>query len=533
MALRWRFKVQRTSRTLFVVQGYCQKDHSKAGNVEGGLWVELLVEWRLFETASSDVVGRICVVIVVYRSVLRELRKSSPKKGVMVSSLAANFRAVVEQAQGAEEGRVVQRVEAAASFLEAQRKYKELLDRYNPLIDLTGEERMEATARRVDADTAPTVTSPETLHALQSAASLLRAQQPVAFPTETVYGLGALALDAHAASRIFSTKGRPADNPLIAHVSSQGMLRTMLPASYKYPPTYDILMKHFWPGPLTLLFPTSDVVPSIITAHQPTVAIRMPSHPVARALIAFTGSPLAAPSANSSGRPSPTRAEHVYHDLNGKIDIILDGGPCQVGLESTVVDGLQPDGNLRILRPGGVTVEDIVRVLDEELSDGNARPKVLVHRRDYTDDKIEQAPTTPGMKYRHYSPSAPVTLLLTSSKPPQGEPLDGMTYIRSLSTHYHDATLTTSRCKIGIISLSDSPLGLATLPNDGTQWQRFLLGPKQEPAEAARRLFDGLLTLDQAGMDVILIEEVAEVEEGLAVMNRVRKAASELQYVSF
>lgn len=200
----------------------------------------------------------------------------------------------------------------------------------------------------------PEVVDSNTLEALNDAAGLLRDQQPVAFPTETVYGLGALALDDAAASRIFSTKGRPPDNPLIVHVSSQDMLSQLLPKSYRPSFTYQILMKHFWPGPLTLLFPTNEtLVPAIITANQPTVAVRMPSHPIARALIAIANAPIAAPSANSSGKPSPTRAEHVFRDLEGKIDLILDGGPCDVGLESTVVDGLGEDGNVRVLRPGG------------------------------------------------------------------------------------------------------------------------------------------------------------------------------------
>lgn len=375
------------------------------------------------------------------------------------------------------------------------------------------------------ATSAPEVADTRTLEALNDAAELLRDLQPVAFPTETVYGLGALALDATAASKIFSTKGRPPDNPLIIHVSSPDMLSRLLPKSYQPSYTYQILMKHFWPGPLTLLFPTNDsLVPSIITANQPTVAVRMPSHPVARALIAITDAPIAAPSANSSGKPSPTRAEHVYRDLEGKIDLILDGGACDVGLESTVVDGLGDDGNIRVLRPGGVTVEDLENALQQDWDGRGPLPRVLVHRRDYRDDEMEQAPTTPGMKYRHYSPSVPVILVHTISKPPASAPVLSIT---SLYSSIKDTFKDVEELHVGILTPSDSPL-LQSLPDvSGIKWHPYALGSIAEPSITAQRLFDGLLTLDEDGVDVILIEEVAEDREGLAIMNRVKKAASE------
>lgn len=378
----------------------------------------------------------------------------------------------------------------------------------------------------------PQITCPETLESLKTASRHLLNDQPVAFPTETVYGLGALALSTPAASRIFSTKGRPPDNPLIVHVSSLAMLDTLLPPDFTLPRSYQSLMKHFWPGALTLLFPRdADTIPSIITANQPTVAIRMPSHTVARALIAVTNAPLAAPSANSSGKPSPTKAEHVLHDLDGKVGIILDGGQCGVGLESTVVDGLHPDGDIRVLRPGGVTVEDIEEALKEEMGDMDVVPRVLVHRRDFHDKKMEEAPTTPGMKYRHYSPSVPVTLLLTVSQPPDGvTPAHAPTYLASLK----DARVDMSRpLKVGLLSPSDSRLTEYPLPSEDLIWHRYPLGPKSEPSVTARRLFDGLLTLERDGVDLILIEEVKEELEGLAVMNRVRKAAGETKWISF
>ena len=380
----------------------------------------------------------------------------------------------------------------------------------------------------------PVITSPETREALQLASDELRNLQVVAFPTETVYGLGALALEPAAASRIFSTKGRPPDNPLIVHVSSREMLLRVLPKDYAISRMYEVLMKHFWPGPLTLLFPSDpSIVPSIITANQPTVAVRMPSHPVARALIALTDAPVAAPSANSSGKPSPTRAEHVFNDLNGKLSLILDGGPCGVGLESTVVDGLHGDGKLRVLRPGGVTVEDLERVIHEELPDIVPLPQVLVHRRDYRDELLEQAPTTPGMKYRHYSPSVPVTLLLTQSHPPshlQHTPLP--VFLQALLSNASPRP-SSEPLRVGVLAPSDSTLfdRLSAASTLDIKWTSYPLGPVADPAVSAQRLFDGLLSLDRAQVDLILIEEIREEREGLAVMNRVKKAAGDSVWI--
>ncbi|OJT09041.1 Threonylcarbamoyl-AMP synthase [Trametes pubescens] len=378
----------------------------------------------------------------------------------------------------------------------------------------------------------PVVASKETLEALERASKDLHALQTVAFPTETVYGLGAVALEPDAVSRIFSTKGRPPDNPLIVHVSSREMLRRVLPAGYTISRTYEALMKRFWPGPLTLLFPTDpSIVPPIITANQATVAVRMPSHPIARALIALADAPVAAPSANSSGKPSPTKAAHVYNDLQGKLGIILDGGACGVGLESTVVDGLQDDGNLRVLRPGGVTVEDLERIIREELADLDPTPKVLVHRRDYSDEAMEQAPTTPGMKYRHYSPSVPVTLLLTQSTPPSGtQRIPLKTFLESLAAD----TLGLGRpLRLGVLSPFDSLLApaISSLAISDVEWIVHPLGPVAEPAVSAHRLFDGLLSLDSAKVDHIIIEEIQEEREGLAVMNRVKKAAGDSVWI--
>ncbi len=236
--------------------------------------------------------------------------------------------------------------------------------------------------------------------AVQRAVATLQAGDVVAIPTETVYGLAANALSASAVGRIYAAKNRPSDNPLIIHISSLDMLAGLYPAGWELPPIYEQLARELWPGPLTILVPRSPLVPDAVTCGLPTMAVRMPAHPVALALIAACGFPLAAPSANSSGRPSPTLASHVLDDLGGRIPLVLDGGPCTCGVESTVLDGLRSPP--AILRPGGVTREQLVRYPGLEA--------VQTYRRDFVDEQLEAAPTTPGMKYRHYSPNAQVGL---------------------------------------------------------------------------------------------------------------------------
>ena len=378
----------------------------------------------------------------------------------------------------------------------------------------------------------PVYSDLETEKAITSAVEHLTAGQVVAFPTETVYGLGALALDASAATKIFITKGRPSDNPLIVHISSLSMLSSLIPPSYAPSPAYTTLMRTFWPGPLTLLFPVEPSrVPSIITAGHPTVAVRMPAHPVARALIAATGAPLAAPSANASGKPSPTRATHVLRDLGSsrRLPLLLDGGPCAVGLESTVVDGLGVDGALRVLRPGGVTVEALIAALSDPDPQCGALmppppvpPPVLVHRRDFALEKHEEdAPTTPGMKYRHYAPGVPVTLLYTSPAPPDD---DGAARRVAADAFFRDEAGCGSSGRVGLMAQDGSSL-LVRARSEGAQWLTFSLGESTEPARAAQRLFEGLLSLEEQGVEQIYVEEVAEEHEGLAFMNRVKKAA--------
>ena len=403
-------------------------------------------------------------------------------------------------------------------------------------------------------DGSVSISAPDSEAALRAASDILTKDKGVVvFPTETVYGLGAAALDPFAVSLIYSTKGRPSDNPLIVHISSKAMLQSLLPPSYTIPPTYTKLIDAFWPGPLTLLFPANPgVVPSKVTAGHPTVAVRMPSHPVARALITLANLPLAAPSANSSGKPSPTKAEHVAADLHGRVSLILDGGPCDVGLESTVVDGLAADGHLRVLRPGGVMVEDLERIVE-----GTA-VRVLVHRRDYKDEQQEAAPSTPGMKYRHYAPRSPVYLLMQTSTantdlnigvekvPSVREAIPSL--LTQLPTQLPCAAARelgqagARAVKVGLLSCPDSPL-TAAIGNLACEWSdragsrvrvewiRRSLGGLGEPSVTARVLFDGLISLDQEGVEVILVEGIEETREGLAVMNRVRKAAGETVWV--
>jgi len=228
---------------------------------------------------------------------------------------------------------------------------------------------------------------------LAAAANLIRRGRLVAFPTETVYGLGANGLDAAAVGRIFAAKGRPADNPLILHISDRRELDALV---REVPEWLEPLLGKFWPGPFTVVLPRSEIVPDIVTAGLDTVAVRLPSLGVARELVRVAGVPIAAPSANLSGRPSPTTAAAVMADMDGRIGMVLDAGPCDVGLESTVLDCVaQPPV---ILRPGGVTQEMLEECLSSVRSAGQG-------------SAAENAvPRAPGMKYRHYAPSAPLVL---------------------------------------------------------------------------------------------------------------------------
>lgn len=240
------------------------------------------------------------------------------------------------------------------------------------------------------------IDSPQETEKLRRAAEVLRRGGLCGIPTETVYGLAANALDDTAVRKIFAAKGRPQDNPLIVHIASIGELPALV---REIPPAAKALADTFWPGPLTIVLPKADCIPDAVSCGLATVAIRMPSHPIANAIIRTAGVPLAAPSANTSGRPSPTTAQHVLHDMDGKINMIVDGGACSVGVESTVITVCTE--RPRLLRPGGVTLEQLRDVLGE----------VDVDKAVLGEPERGEQPSSPGMKYKHYSPDADVKLV--------------------------------------------------------------------------------------------------------------------------
>ena len=324
--------------------------------------------------------------------------------------------------------------------------------------------------------------------ALARAGELIRAGALVAFPTETVYGLGANALDADAVGRIFEAKGRPGDNPLIVHISDPGQLPPLINAEPS--PMARALMDAYWPGPMTLIFPKSELVPMAVTAGLSTVAIRFPAHPDARALIDTAQRPIAAPSANRSGRPSPTTAQHVLEDMAGRVPLILDGGPCAVGLESTVIDvtGDTP----RVLRPGGVTPEMIAAVCGAaQVDDAVMRPL-----------REGERPRSPGMKYRHYAPKGDLTVV-------QG---DDEAVIERICQLYDAA--------------EGSRLILALEGHIPAYGDRRTLSLGRDAAGMAHALFDALRQADALGADILFSEAVPADGVGLAVMNRLGRAAA-------
>lgn len=540
-----------------------------------------------------------------------------------------------------------------------------------------------------------TSSGPLTSRSLALASSALASSLPVAFPTETVYGLAANALCPRACEAIFAAKGRPQDNPLIVHVSDLDMAERIIGEGWRASRAYEVLMRRFWPGGITFLMPAAreervddeaassstahssdswrpllkgkgtSPLPMVVTANHPLVGIRMPSHPLARALIAQSGLPLAAPSANASGRPSPTTAQHVMYDLGGALDAlrageqngssqqrgripyILDGGASRQGVESTVVDGVTSPDELRILRPGAVGPEEIEACLrnagllsepgkQSEVSvNGNESAAGKVKLRVYGKDMARQSsfeanPTTPGMKYRHYSPTAPVVLLV----PVKAEQEQGAIgweeaiakEMRALSDARQtngDGPVARKPLKVGLMLLADSALSQAifsrpdvnsnkavqswvqaqcnldldpqaptmedgqdatpassssaqdrlsethemtqslgpnfllsldsnsststaeTAPEPEVEVHPFSLGNLSSPHLPARRLFSGLRALDEGplrhsrgepagatpgegaggGVDLIIVEAVQDEGIGLAVMNRVGKAA--------
>ena len=333
---------------------------------------------------------------------------------------------------------------------------------------------------------------------IAEAAEALRAGKLVAFPTETVYGLGANALDPAAVARIFEAKGRPATDPLIVHLAHIGQLSIC--ASH-VPPAARKLGLAFWAGPLTIILPKKLTVPDSVTAGLPSVALRVPSHRVARALMEMAGVPVAAPSANQFSRPSPTTAAHVMTDLTGRIDMVLDGGPTDIGLESTIVDFTVDPPVMR--RPGGLTLEQIRTVVPEVVA-GAQRGSEHV------------AQVAPGQLTRHYAPQAELTLY-------QGA-VDRV--IHRLAADMR--TLTAQGARVGILAPEEDLLALAPelapLASAGRVEVRPY-GSRTDPARAARELFSALRDLDATGVTYILATAIGTDGLGLAVQDRLTRAA--------
>ena len=324
----------------------------------------------------------------------------------------------------------------------------------------------------------------------REAASIIHSGGLVAFPTETVYGLGGDGLDPAAAKRIYEAKGRPSDNPLILHIAAVSQLK---PLVKEIPETARKLMDAFWPGPLTMILEKSDLVPRETTGGLSTVALRMPDHPVARAFLKAADCPIAAPRANLSGRPSPTNARDVWEDLNGRIPLILDGGEARIGLESTIVDLSTPVPML--LRPGYYGLPQLRSVLGTVAVD----PAVFGMLPD------TEHPRAPGMKYRHYAPKVPLILV-------EGEDEARAAVIRRLA----------EKGRRTAVLISEE-----TMPRyqDAPDLLLIRMGTRQEPEGIARRLFTTLRSLDRLPLDLVYSETFEEGQIGEAVMNRLRKAA--------
>ncbi|ART78272.1 threonylcarbamoyl-AMP synthase [Sutcliffiella horikoshii] len=323
---------------------------------------------------------------------------------------------------------------------------------------------------------------------IMEAAGLLKENEVVAFPTETVYGLGANALSDQAVLKIFEAKGRPSDNPLIVHISKLEQLTELVD---NVPESAHKLMEAFWPGPLTLVLPKKEGVSQYVTAGLETLAVRMPDHAVARALIETSGLPLAAPSANLSGKPSPTTAKHVEEDLIHRIAGIVDGGATGVGLESTVVDCTAETP--MILRPGGVTKEELEKVVGKVDVDPALFSQVELHK-----------PKSPGMKYTHYAPIAPV-------------------YLVEGSASFMEQTIKGAQLKghkVGLLATDNTIAQIQT-----TEITAISCGTNNDLATVASKLYDGLRTFNATDVDVIFSETFPRTGVGAAIMNRLEKAA--------
>ena len=327
--------------------------------------------------------------------------------------------------------------------------------------------------------------------ALREAARLLASGGLVAFPTETVYGLGADALNPRAVEGIFAAKGRPADNPLIVHVATA---EEAFALAREVPEVARRLAAAFWPGPLTLVLPKAPVVPGEVTAGLDTFAVRVPDHPVARALLAAFGGAVAAPSANTSGRPSPTTAQHVLQDLDGRIDAVIDAGETGFGVESTVLDVTQDPPV--ILRPGGVTGEAIAKVAGAVAAPGFSGEET-------------RTPRSPGQKYRHYAPDVPAFVL-------EGSALEVARAAERLhALHAARGAVPGFLLSREAASLLDREAGLLVVE----------LGSKSRPEEAARRFYAGLRRLEQEGAAAVYVEAFDLGGMGVALRDRMLRAA--------
>lgn len=321
---------------------------------------------------------------------------------------------------------------------------------------------------------------------MERAGEILRLGGLVAFPTETVYGLGANALDEEAAKKIYAAKGRPSDNPLIIHIADMEHLGKIV---REIPEEAKKLAEAFWPGPLTMIFDKSDCVPYGTTGGLDTVAVRMPSDEIARELIRAGGGYIAAPSANTSGRPSPTAAQHVYEDMNGRIPLILDGGSVEIGLESTIVDLTEDIPT--ILRPGYISLEMVQAVIGTAETD-----RGLIAG----DSGIK--PKAPGMKYRHYAPKADLKIV-------EGPMEKVITYINGQASGLH---------KVGIICTEETK---ACYPKGDVK----CIGSRKNELSIANHLFEVLREFDEDGVEAIFSESFAAPGLGEAIMNRLLKAA--------
>ncbi len=326
--------------------------------------------------------------------------------------------------------------------------------------------------------------------ALQEAGEILRQGGLVAFPTETVYGLGGDALNPQSSRKIYAAKGRPSDNPLIIHIASMEALPLIVK---EVNDKVRKVAESFWPGPLTIILPKSDAVPEETTGGLQTVAVRLPSHPVARRLIECAGGYVAAPSANVSGKPSPTLAKYVIEDMDGRIDMIIDGGEVGIGLESTIVDlTVEPP---QILRPGYITQE----MLNEVLGAVDVDKTIL-------DNSSGQAPKAPGMKYRHYAPKGDLTIVT-------GDAADVVAYINAQATEF-----TAAGKKVGIIASEEvlQQYRAAIVKN---------IGNRTDETAIARNLYRILREFDEEGAEIIFSEAFDDGGMGQAIMNRLLKAA--------